>query len=189
MVELNASERREILKRFCFFRPISEIPGYGRFYSADWRFPCSVAVPGQPNFVYHRWDPQFLGVTFDIRSDEDVAIFYADLNELADGDSLARKVLHGQADVVSYADQFERGSSRAMGGPGYRIRRQGAHVPGFTAHRVMYNNGWQRIFFMDSFGRMWSIHNRGIGEKEFSKVAASFRLLPDRYFDDLHDQV
>ena len=83
MVDLSPAERAQIRSQQCFFRTTSDIPGYGRFYSADARFPCSVAVPGTPRFVYHRWDEQYLGVTFDIRGEEDAAVFRTNLNDFA----------------------------------------------------------------------------------------------------------
>jgi hypothetical protein len=35
---------------------------------------------------------------------------------------------------------------------------------------------------MDNSYLIWSIHNRGIDEKVFDRIASSFRLLPDEYF-------
>src|SRR5580700_9659473 len=110
MADLSPEERAQIRSQQCFFRTTSDIPGYGRFYSADPRFPCSVAVPGSPRFVYHRWDEQFLGVTFDIKGDETVAVFRTDFKERAEYDSMARDVVLGRADEVAYAELFERNS-------------------------------------------------------------------------------
>jgi len=185
MAKLSAGEKVDIRDRRCFFRAVSEIPGYGRYYSADPRFPCSVAVPGKPGFVYHHWDSDFLLLTFNIEGDEDAAVFRLDLKQIADGDSLARKVIQGSADEVGYEEQRERGGFLAGVTPKARIRRGGAHVPGFTAHRVTYSNGWQRVFFMDHNYLIWSIHNRGIDDNVFDRVASSFRLLSDEYFTEI----
>ncbi len=175
MVDLSPDERAQIRSRQCFFRTTSDIPGYGRFYSADARFPCSVAVPGMPRFVYHRWDEQYLGVTFNIKDEEDVAVFRTDLNNFA---------RYGE-DEVDYARRFERDSYAAGASPRARIRPRIGRVAGLTAHRVDYANGWQRVFFVDSSRIMWNIHNRGIDDRTYERIASSFRFLPPGYFREI----
>jgi hypothetical protein len=179
MVDLSPDERAQIRSQQCFFRATSDIPGYGRFYSADARFPCSVAVPGTPHFEYNRWDEQHLGVTFNIRGEEDVAVFREDLN-----DSLA----YGE-DEVDYARRFERDSYATEMSSKARIRPRIGRVAGFTAHRVDYANGWQRTFFIDSGRIMWNIHNRGIDNQTYARIVSSFRFLPPGYFREITDLV
>jgi hypothetical protein len=140
MVGLSPDERAQIRSQQCFFRTVSDIQGYGRFYSADARFPCSVAVPGTPCFVYHRWDERYLGVTFNLRGEEDAAAFRADFNNIAG---------YG-ADEVDYARCFERDSYAAGISSRARIRPRIGRVTVSTSHRVDYANGRQRVFFVDS---------------------------------------
>jgi hypothetical protein len=185
MLNLSPDERIQIRKQLCFFHATSDVPGYGRFYSADPRFPCSIAVPGTPNFVYHRWDVEFLGVTFDIKGHEDVAVFRTDFKDLARRDSLANDVIRGRADEVAYAERFERDSYSAGASSRARIRRRTGRIAGFVAHRVAYANGWQRIFFMDSNYVMWNIHNRGIDDLTYNRIASSFGFLSRDYFADI----
>ena len=175
MVDLSPEERAQIRSQQCFFRTTSDIPGYGRFYSADARFPCSVAVPGTPRFVYHRWDEQYLGVTFNIRGEEDAAVFRTDLNDFAG---------YGE-DEVDYARRFERDSYAAGTSSRARIRPRIGRVAGFTAHRVDYANGWQRVFFVDSSRIMWNIHNRGIDDQVYGRIISSFRFLSPGYFAEI----
>ena len=177
MVDLSPDERAQVRSQQCFFRTTSDIPGYGRFYSADARFPCSVAVPGTPRCVYHRWDEQYLGVTFNIRGEEDVAVFRTDLNSFAG---------YGE-DEVDYARRFERDSYAAGISSRARIRPRIGRVAGFTAHRVDYANGWQRVFFVDSSRIMWNIHNRGIENQAYSRIVSSFRFLSPGYFREITD--
>jgi hypothetical protein len=185
VINLSADERKLAHDRLCFFRGISEIPGYGRFYSADPRFPCSVAVPGSPRFVYHRWDEEFLGVTFDIRGEETVAVFRTDFRERAGYDPMARDVVQGRADEVAYAEDFERNSYRAGASSRARIRRRSDRVAGLVAHRVDYANGWQRIFFLDPNHVQWNIHNRGVDAQSYARITASFAFLPRDYFTEI----
>jgi len=189
MVDLSPGERTQIRSRLCFFRATSDILGYGRFYSADPRFPCSIAVPGTPNFAYHRWDAQFLGVTFDIKDHEDVAVFRTDFKELAEHDSLAGEIIRGRADEVTYAERFEHNSYRAGVSSRAHIRRRSGHIAGFVTHRVAYANGWQRIFFMDSNYVMWNIHNRGIDDQTYVRIAASFGFLSRGYFTEIAELI
>jgi hypothetical protein len=185
VVDLSRDERIQARDRLCYFRPASEIPGYGRFYSADPRFPCSVAVPGSPRFVYHRWDEQFLGVTFDIKGDETVAIFRTDFKERAEYDSMARDVVLGRADEVAYAELFERNSYAAGMSSKARIRRRSGRIAGLVAHRVDYANGWRRTFFLDPSYVLWNIHNRGVDDQVYAQVSASFSFLSHGYFAEL----
>jgi hypothetical protein len=175
MVDLSPNERAQIRSHRCFFRATSDIPGYGRFYSADTRFPCSVAVPGMPRFVYHRWDEQYLGVTFNIRGEEDAAVFRTNLNDFA---------IKGE-DEVDYARRFERDSYAAGASSKASIRPRIGRVAGFTVHRVDYVNGWHRVFFIDSSRIMWNIHNRGIDNQTYARIVSSFRFLPPGYFREI----
>jgi hypothetical protein len=185
VVDLSPDERLQARDRLCYFRPASEIPGSGRFYSADPRFPCSIAVPGSPRFVYHRWDEQFLGVTFDIKGEETVAVFRTDFKERAEYDSMARDVVQGRADEVTYAELFERNSYAAGVSSKARIRRRSGKIAGLIAHRVDYANGWQRIFFLAPNYVLWNIHNRGVDDRVYAQISASFTFLSRSYFIEL----
>jgi hypothetical protein len=185
MVDLSPGERAQARDRLSYFRATSEILGYGRFYSADPRFPCSVAVPGSPRFVYHRWDEQFLGVTFDIKGEETAAVFRTDFKERAEYDSMARDVVQGRSDEVAYAELFERNSYRAGVSSRARIRRRVGRIAGLVAHRAEYANGWQRIFFLDHNYVLWNIHNRGIDDQVYARISSSFAFLSPGYFAEI----
>jgi len=185
MIELTRYERKQVREQYCFFHKTSDIPGYGRFYSADSRFPCSVAVPGEPHFVYHRWDPTYLGVTFDINGDEDFAVFRTDFEKVAKQDPWAGDVLAGRLDAVSYAEHFEQGMYNVGASSKARVRPRTDRIAGFVAHRVEYANGWRRIFFMESNRVMWNIHNRGIEDRTYACCAASLTFLSRNYFSEI----
>jgi hypothetical protein len=68
-------------------------------------------------------------LTFNIQDDEDVAVFRLDLKQIAEGDSLAWKVIHGSADEVSYEEQRER--EGFLGGVTLK-------APGYVAGVPMY---------------------------------------------------
>ncbi len=186
MVELSAGEKIDIRDIRCFFRTASEIPGYGRFYSADPGFPCSVAVPGKPGFLYSFWDRDHLAVTFNIQEPEDVVVSFTDLKVAAEyGDWFAREVLQGSSDEVKYVERHERERALALRDRKFRVRPRSAIVPGFTAHRIIFQGSTQRVFFMDPRYVLWSIGITALDEATSCQITASFRLLPGEYFAGL----
>jgi hypothetical protein len=183
MIELSAAEKIDARDNRCFFRASSEIPGYGRFFSAVRGFPCSIAVPGKPRFVYSFWDRDHLAVAFDIQEPEDVVISRFDIKAGAErGDWPARQVLQGSWDEVNFVEQREREIALALGDRSFRVRPRSAVVPGFAAHRIIFRGGVQRVFFMDSSYVVWNIGITALDEPTFGRVTASFRLLSDEYF-------
>ena len=186
MVDFSASDLRDARERSYFFRYPAEIPGYGRFYSADRRFPCSIAVPGRQNPSYNRWDAENLSVEFDI-NDSHVMVGFRDLKELAESEPLARDVLRGEADVIEYEKWSMRQVAAVAGWGRLRVNCNAVRIPGFTAHHLISSSGYQHIFFFDRIhGIIWKIAVQGrLDQAALKQIASSFRLLPDEYFDKL----
>jgi hypothetical protein len=159
MIEFSAAEKIAARDNHCFFRAASETPGLRTGFSLPIRpSPAASPCPGKPRFVYSFWDRDNLAVTFDIQEPEDVVISSFDVKVEAErGDSLARQVIRGSWDDATFVERREREIALALRDRSFRVRRRSAVVPGFTAHRIIFSSGTQRVFFMDPSYVVWNI--------------------------------
>lgn len=188
MIRLTPTQKSDVRTKHCFFEEKSEISGFGRFYSADSRFRCSIAVPGRPDFYYTYWESINLEVDFTIKSSEDLVVGRVDLPLLVSTAAFeapfARRVLAGERDEVWYTDQREKYLAQAMGRRKYRIQRNVYQIGKERASCIFYNEG-RRVFFCDLDDGLWNIGTQTLDEQLFRQIVGSFRPLPSSFFTEL----
>jgi hypothetical protein len=196
-------QARSIKQDRCFSTEDSGIPGFKRFYSADRRFPVSIAFPEDGSYFYDFNRAQNLDVEFypNIGSKSIFVVSRLDLALLAeDYDQDARMVMTNQRDLAWFVERQSEMSKKTRGSPErYWIKTSdpdmaivGSGEHRFKASRVVWRSPsgttGERVFFAFASGELWGIGyepSESFGEREFRIILGSFRLLRDGFFDSL----
>lgn len=183
-----ASHRQRIREERCFVTGECEIAGYCRFYSADARFPISIAAPGLASYWFDMSDaPQSITLTVYSKGTE-LFVLRRDLRaEMGWEGQLARDVVAGYRDEIWFTNEREKFLKKNLAGYSnkYRIDKHAVQMYGFRASRLV-SDGGERIFFMTrDYGEchLWYVNIGAYPKEDTERILQSWRFLTPTFFD------
>jgi hypothetical protein len=184
---------RSIVHRGCVLREDPALPGFRRFFSADPRFPISIAYPAghEPFYDFNR--PDDLAAEFhdcftltcqDIRLDARSINLVRYVKE----DFERRQRLMESANRFAGERLFSPGRLVKVYHKGNETVVVGSGLGAFRAPRLVWDTG-EMSFFPGPPRRscLWSVRRifGEIGDADFATVLASLAWLPPEWFDRL----
>lgn len=187
---------QEIQSRHFFTRKEPALSGFDRFFSADPRFPFSIAYPRQLEPVYD--STEYLGtlcITFGrgfgvIRSDMTGAVEVRDQSQLVSQIPLSTSPLIDNT-LEMVKNWSDIGESFVLEQPWQAAKRVNVGKPGFTASQVIWKSDDGRysewVIFQLQLN-VWTIFRNQFAffsSDEFKIILYSFRFLDDAFFRSL----